>query len=312
MRLWPCSLTSIVLLAASSAHAEPDLALARTWLDRAHHDLAARHYEDASHDYEQALLETPQDARVLSDYSFVAMRAGDPASAVDGALRSIAATRDARLMAASFYNLGRALEMQHEPDGIAFTIQAYAASRVLRPESDDVSAALSRTTHALAAVISEPHDADAVQLELDASRCARSLAGAEPWIGDEAGLAGGLVHCAPVAPGRGAVPRPFALVSIEWFTGVMNSETHYYLVKGSGASWSAIAHLGSESTDSRPGGAEISGYSSFKIASAAVRARVLTLELVSIHGTVGGENDFAGDGKPHESTKKTSFRYPLP
>ncbi|HUH03728.1 MAG TPA: tetratricopeptide repeat protein [Kofleriaceae bacterium] len=80
--------------------------------------------------FEAALEAVPDDARALSELSWVLFQHGDLARAEEVARASIARATLPELRAASLYNLGRVLEAQKDRDG---ALAAYRESYALRP-----------------------------------------------------------------------------------------------------------------------------------------------------------------------------------
>jgi Tetratricopeptide repeat len=82
--------------------------------------------------FEAALKAVPDDARALSELGWAAFKAGDLAKARQATDRSIASAGDAKLRAASLYNLGRILEAEgKKPEAI----EPYRRSLALRPNA---------------------------------------------------------------------------------------------------------------------------------------------------------------------------------
>jgi tetratricopeptide (TPR) repeat protein len=75
----------------------------------------ARDYAGAAAAYKAALAERPNDARALNELSFAAYMAGDHAGARQAATDAIAATTEAKLQAAAYFNRGLAAEALHDP-----------------------------------------------------------------------------------------------------------------------------------------------------------------------------------------------------
>jgi tetratricopeptide (TPR) repeat protein len=86
-------------------------------------------YAEAAAAFKEALAVRADDARILSELSWAAFKAGDSQAAVDAAERSIALTGNPELKAASLYNLGRVKEAQGDKDAAK---RAYSQSLGLR------------------------------------------------------------------------------------------------------------------------------------------------------------------------------------
>jgi hypothetical protein len=176
---------------------------------------------------------------------------------------------------------------------------------VLAPDNSTITAALAATMAAFAATGS--FEGDAHQEQLSAGRCARVLAGVEPWSGQ--GSYDVEPHCEAAVPARGTVPAGLVIVAVttDLQAGLI-SQKSWYLLSGRGASWRVLARLGGAYTDGRPQGEEISGYERFTVGAATLVKRgvrrVLTLELSHVSGTVGGEGDLAGGGKAGEQVTR--------
>lgn len=82
--------------------------------------------------FDAALAIIPGDARALSELSWAAFKAGALDRADDAARRSVAATGDVNLKAASLYNLGRVMEARGDARGAG---AAYLRSYRLRPHA---------------------------------------------------------------------------------------------------------------------------------------------------------------------------------
>ena len=87
-------------------------------------------YPDAMRAFEAALAARPDDARALSELSWVAFRANELDRAKQAAEASVAAAEEPKLKAASLYNLGRVAEAQGDWNEAA---KAYKESLKLRP-----------------------------------------------------------------------------------------------------------------------------------------------------------------------------------
>lgn len=84
--------------------------------------------------FQAALAARPGDARALSELSFAAVSAGNYGAARDAAEKSIAAAgSNPPLLAASYYNLGRAAEGQQDLEGAR---KAYGASLGIRDSKE--------------------------------------------------------------------------------------------------------------------------------------------------------------------------------
>jgi hypothetical protein len=256
-----------------------------------------QHWEAAMGEYEDAVEATPNDARLQSDRSWVAMHAGYFDDAVSAALAAIAATREPRLLSASLYNYAWALETRADAGANALALAAYAWAHVLAPDNRTIAAALAATMAAFAAT--GTFEGDAHQEQLSAGRCARVLAGVEPWSGQ--GSYDVEPHCEAAVPARGKLPAGLVIVAVDTdLHAGMISQKSFYLLSGAGASWRVLARLGGAYTDGRPQGEEISGYERFSLGAATTvkrgTRRVLALELTHVSGTVGGPDDLAGGG----------------
>jgi hypothetical protein len=286
---------AILLLVPRMALAEPDAGVDH----RAEGDRLVKEqkWEAALGEYDEAAEATPGDARLQSDRAFVAMRAGYFDEAMSAALAAVAATREPRRLSAALYNYGWALETLGAIDASAVALAAYAWAHVLDPGNRVITSALAATAAAFAATGN--FEADPKQEQLAAGRCARVLAGIEPWAGQ--GSDEIEPHCEAAAPVRGKLPAGLAIVMVRTTQDIgMIYQKSWYLLTGRGASWRVLARLGGQYVDDRPQGAEISGYERFSIDAATVvkrgARRVLALDVTYVEGTVGGEGDFADGG----------------
>ncbi len=315
------TLVPLLLLSTLPTLARAD---ARPHLDAAQQLVKARKWDEALSEYAAAAESSPGDARLLSDLSWVAVRAGRFGQAKKAALASIAATRDARLMAASFYNLGLALDDGGLESNLG-ALAAYAAANVLRPGNRDVRLALAATATALGhfKVQADSEEPEPSGLELAAIHCARSLAEVEPWsetYDEDAPQPSqeeleGADGCETMPLSAGTLPAGVVAVSIVVERGYLIHEDYNFLLTGVGASWTVLANLGSAYRDERMSGADISGFSNFGIARPTLRKlaghRVLTLEVDSGSGTTGGENDMMSDDGEASSDTTTQVLYCL-
>lgn len=142
-----CRATAVLVALTASAHAEP---AARTYsqaMAEAARQTAMKNFGAATTSFRAALDARRDDSRALAELSWASFLAGDFAAAVQAASQATYYTRDPRLQAMAYYNLGRASE------GLGATTDAeaaYAASLDLR-ENPEVRTRLKHLAPALLA-----------------------------------------------------------------------------------------------------------------------------------------------------------------
>ena len=197
--------TAILVALTASAHAEPTTRTYSQAMAEGARQMAAKDSRAAAASFQAALDARPDDPRALAELSWASFLARDFAAAAKAASRATYYTRDPRLQAMAYYNLGRASEAL---GATADAEAAYAASLDLR-DNPEVRTRLKHLApallapHRLAGPFARPEDSCTSPCKVDRNVSPR-------WNG-AAGLA---------SPFRDAVkldvddPDGFPLVSI--------------------------------------------------------------------------------------------------